>query len=310
MDLVLATEALERERDEATWTAWGGALPLGDYLARLHRFRNHPWPREAMATWVLVDPEGVAVASCQAYRTASRLRGVPGQAYGLGSVFVDPAQRGQGLASHLLAHLTARLTAEDPTAQACFLFAEAGASAYRRAGFQDRPTGSLAFSARPGDAASVADGLIHETELPSAAAALAWPGGPFALHPSPAQLDWHRERECILLGVTGGAPPPLRGARAGQGLALWVADPTRQALTFLCFQAHTAAEASALLETARRTAAACGLPRVLLWDATEAPAPLRAEGTALADALHPMLHPLTGAFQAADWATVTGAACI
>ena len=307
MDLLLATEAQACARDAATWTAWGGVLPPGDYLALLLRLRKHPWPREAMTTWLLVDPGGEAVASCQAYRTASRLGGVSGHAYGLGSVFVDPAQRGQGLASHLLEHLAARLTTTDPAAQACFLFAEAGASAYRRAGFQDRPTTSLAFSAQPGDASSVADGLIHETELPGTAAALAWPAGPFTLHPSPAQLEWHLERERILLGVTGGTPPPLRGARAGQGLALWVADPTHQALTFLCFQAHSPTEASALLETARRIADACGLPRVLLWDASEAPASLRAEGTALARALRPMLRPLTGAFQATDWTTVPGA---
>ncbi|MDE3032970.1 MAG: GNAT family N-acetyltransferase [Acidobacteriota bacterium] len=307
MDLLLATEAQACARDAATWAAWGGALSPGDYLALLLRLRKHPWPREAMTTWLLVDPKGETVASCQAYRTACRLRGVPGNAYGLGSVFVDPAQRGQGLASQLLERLAARLTAEDPAAQACFLFAEAGATAYMQAGFQDRPTASLAFSSRPGDASSVADGLILETELPGDEAALAWPAGPFALHPSPAQLDWHLERERILLGVTGGMPPPLRGARAGRGLALWAVDPTRQALTFLCFQAPSPAEASTLLEAARRTADACGLSQVLLWDAGEAPPSLQAEGTALNGALRPMLRPLTGAFQAADWTTVTGA---
>jgi hypothetical protein len=89
-----------------------------------------------------------------------------------------------------------------------------------------------------------------------------------------------------------------------------VADPIHQSLIFLCFQAHTAREASSLLEAARRTAAACGLPQVLLWDASEAPASLQAEGFASAHDLRPMLRPLSDAVLALDWSPVIGASRI
>ncbi len=307
MDLVRAPEALAREREVATWTAWGGALPLETYLTLVRRLRNHPWPRESMATWVLRDEAGGALASCQAYRMDSRHRGVPGHAYGLGSVFTDPAHRRRGFAAALLDRLADRLVREDPAAQACFLFAEAGLSSYHRAGFRERPLRPRAFPAWPGDPAEAVDVLVGEGELPSVAAEIPWPGGPFALRASPALWDWQVERERILLDVTGLPGPPTRGARAGRGLALWSVDPHHRSLGLLGFHPTDAAEAEALLEAARRTAAACGLPRVLLWDGSEAPLP--EAGPSPGDplpALRPMLRPLTRGLETGDWSRIPG----
>lgn len=308
MDLVRASEALERARDAATWAAWGGALPLGAYLALVERLRNHPWPRRSMATWVLRDGAGTPVASCQAYRMDSRHRGTPGHAYGLGSVFTDPPHRGRGFATLLLDRLAERLALEDPSAQACLLFAEDGTSPYLGAGFRERAARSRSFVSRPGDPAAVVDGLIPEEDLPAAATELSWPEGPFSLRASPAQVDWQVERERILLEVAGRPAPPTRGARAGRGLALWTADPHSGALAFLAFQAEVAAEAEALVEAARRTAAACALSRALLWDRAEALLPEDDPGPGNAiPGLRPLLRPLVQALGAADWARIPGA---
>ncbi len=100
MRLVQATEAMAGERDRATWATWGGPLALQAYLAHVLRLRNHAWSQAAMTTWILGSDEGAPLASCQAYRMASRHAATPGHTYGLGSVFTEPAQRGRGLASH------------------------------------------------------------------------------------------------------------------------------------------------------------------------------------------------------------------
>lgn len=310
MRLVQATEAMAGERDRASWATWGGPLALEAYLAHVLRLRNHPWSRAAMSTWILGSDEGAPLASCQAYRMDSRYASALGHAYGLGSVFTEPAQRGRGLASHLLNLLAEHLVASDPGAQACILFTEAGAAPYVRAGFQELPLRTLAFSAQIGDPGQGVDALLTEGDLAATVAELPWPEGAFAIRPSGAQLDWQLERERILLDVLGRPGPPARGARAGRGLALWAVDPHRQGLALLHFQATSPGEGAALLEAARRMALVCALPRVLLWDGPEAapwhPLPTLKSGevdVALSGP-RPMLRPLRSGLQGPDWARI------
>lgn len=307
MELVRATAAQERERDAATWPEWGGPLPLPAYLALVQRLRNHPWPRASMTTWILQEDTGLPLASCQAYSLDSSLKGTPGRAYGIGSVFVVPALRGRGLASILLDHLAARASETDPGTQAFFLHAAAGASAYRRAGFQDRPLVSLSFPVLPGDPVAPVDVILQDEDLAAALRSLPAPSGDFSIRPSEALLSWQVERERILLGLAGLAPPPLRGARAGSGLALWSVDPLLDALVPLIFRPGTWPEGAALLECARRTAARCGCARVLLLDAREAPGPLGGAAQAQREVFRPMLRPLAQGLQADAWSPVQGA---
>ncbi len=307
MELVRATEAQERERDAATWPSWGGPLPLPAYLALVQRLRNHPWPRASMTTWLLLGDTGLPLASCQAYQLDSSLKGAPGRAYGIGSVFVAPELRGRGLASLLLGHLAARTSEADPGAQAFFLHAAAGVSAYRRAGFQNRPVVSLSFPALPGDPAVPVDAPLQDEDLGAALRSLPALPGNFSIRPSEALLSWQVERERILLGLAGQAPPPLRGAQAGTGLALWSVDPLLDALVLLVFRPGSTPDGAALLECARRAAAVCGRAQVLLLDAREAPGPLGGAAQARPGVFHPMLRPLAPGLQADGWSPVQGA---
>lgn len=314
MRLVLATPSQEHTRDQATWTTWGGPLALEAYLALVQRLRNHAWSRATLTTWLLRSDEGETLASCQAYRMASRFGASPGHAYGLGSVFTEPAQRGRGLATVLLNGLAERLAEMDPQAQACFLFAEAGATPYLRAGFQERPVRTLAFPARTGEPGQGVDSLLSTQlsgdDLAGVLADPPWPEGAFAIRPSGLQLDWQCERERILFEVLGRPGPPARGARAGQGLALWVGNPHRQGLSLLHFDATTPGEAHALIEAARRTAHASGLPRVLLWEGPEAapwhllPTLRSGEVEAAPGGPRPMIRPLSPGIQGSDWARI------
>jgi hypothetical protein len=155
------------------------------------------------------------------------------------------------------------------------------------------------------------DALLGDGDLATALADPPWPEGPFALRPGAAPFDWQVERERILFEVLRHPGPPVRGARAGRGLALWAGDPHRRGLALLLFQAAEPGEAAALLEAARRTALACALPRVLLWDGPEQdpwhllPTSLSGEIEAPPGGVLPMLRPLVPGLRAEDWSRVS-----
>jgi len=83
--------------------------------------------------------------------------------------------------------------------------------------------------------------------------------------PTREQLDWHLERGRTYAQLLGRAPLPSVGARAGEGVAYWVADWKHDRLLILWLDAAHAYEAEALVQAARNTAAAARLHEVRLW---------------------------------------------
>jgi GNAT superfamily N-acetyltransferase len=268
MLLEKATPETARERDRATHAAWGGPLPVERYMAAEARIRAHPWSRAASAMWLLRSDRGEALCSCETYRMASLLRdgtAVPGHTYGIASVFTDADRRGHGHATELLDRLALALHEEDPEAQALVLYSDVVPRVYERAGFTARPALDLVFAALPGDPGEGVDEWFTEARAAQALDRLPPPEGRFAIRPEPDQVDWHLERERIYAEVLGRARPPTWGARRGGGAALWTADPRSGQLTLLLLHAPERADAEALLASARRTAFAAGLARVVLW---------------------------------------------
>ncbi|HEX9082957.1 MAG TPA: GNAT family N-acetyltransferase [Holophagaceae bacterium] len=266
MDLELATASLEAELDRATWPVWGGPLSLTDYRFQLNRLRDHPWARERRRAWVLRADTGEPAAFCETYGMDSRLNGTPGITLGVGGVFTQPSFRGRGLASELLSSLLHHLAGHPPAPQALLLFSDLGPAPYARAGFQPLPLAIRRWTA-PESPDTPPATLLSEADLPDD---LPWREATFDLRPSKAQLAWQVAREGLILEVAERPRPPFRGARAGNGIALWSVDP-REGLTFLVFRPTTVEEARDLLAAARWAARAARLAELSLWDDPEGP---------------------------------------
>ena len=292
-----------RERDRATFEAWGGPLPVERYLAAEARLRAHAWSQSASSLWLLRSVGGQVVCSCETYRMGSRFLGAPGHTYGIASVYTDPPHRRQGHTTALLTELGRALLAEDPQAHAMVLFSDVPARVYEPAGFVSRPAANLVYPALRGDPAGEVDQLLDEAQAPGALAGIPPGGVRFVLGPVPAQVAWHLERERICAQCLGRPRPHAWGARAGAGAALWTADYARGHLQLLALHASGPPEAAALLACAQRTAGAAGLGRAVLWrtPGAEPGAPAAREDRALRLDSIPMIRPLASGVRPDDW---------
>jgi len=305
MILMEATPEMSRARDRDTYGAWGGPLPMAAYLQFEWRLRNHPWARAARALWLLCADDGEVLTSCETYRMPSLRSDGPamGHSYGVASVYTEPHKRRLGYVTELLTRLAGHLASLDPSAQAMFLFSDVALGVYQRSGFVARPALNLAFAAMPGDPGQGVDELLPEHRAAQALAAIAPPGGPFAILPDGDQIDWHLERERIFAAVMGRSRPPACGARLGGATALWAAEYRTGQLMVLLLHAPGPGEAEALLACARRTAHAAGLARAVLWKTPrDGPWP-EAQPEDRAERLDsvPMVLPLDARVRAVDW---------
>jgi GNAT superfamily N-acetyltransferase len=281
MRLVLATEAQKLERDAINYPAWGPPLTVEGYIEREKRLRGHAWSRAELRSWLLCADDGSALASCETYRMDSFLRApdgalVPGDSYGIASVFTEERLRGRGYATRLMDLVAAELERASPRAHTSLLFSDVGAALYRRSGYQETAAWSWRFPPEPGEPSETVDRLLPETEAGAALARMRQPQAPFFYWPTAAQLDWHIERERIYADLMPRPRLEANGAVAGESTALWYMMGRTGTLMVLMFDARTSEDAAALLGAARRTAHRAGLAQVELWE-EPATAPLVAK---------------------------------
>ncbi len=289
MRLVEATDEQKRARDAVNYEAWGTLLTPAQYGAREERLRAHPWSREALTSWLLVGDDGAVLASCEAYRMESFVGGSKGTTWSVASVFTERKLRGKGYASRMMSLLVERVREIDPPAHAVVLYSDVGTAIYERAGFVVAAEGQdRAWSAEPGDLA--ADLLTEPIDL-------ARPDDPFVVWPNAAQIDWHRERERAYASLLDRTPIPTSGARAGDGVLLWMTGFRADRLLILGWNGRQLAP---LIQTARSVAASAGLDKVVMWDQPGASGGWlegRVGGV-------PMLHAIDTRVRASDWRTI------
>lgn len=302
MELLLATNAQKSARDLFTHAAWGQRLAVDAYAARERRLRAHPWACEAMQSWILVEGDEI-LASCETFRMRSWIRRAgrreEGSVHAIASVFTEPALRHRGHATAMMRRLVERVARTEPDVQGLVLFSDIGPAVYARAGFRAVEAFDVVLDAAPGDPAAVVDTLISETEMPQALASIPMPDLEFLIWPTAAQLDWHLERERFYAEFLARPRPAAAGASAGRSVLLWAGDLKNDRLLGLLMHSDDVAEASALLEAARRIAARAGLAEVRLW---EVPRPFTTPGRRIAreDSL-PMLCPLAEGLTTDAW---------
>ena len=257
MELVLADAADKRARDRLTYDAWGEALTPEQYLIREERLCAHEWARATMRAWLWRDADGAVLSSCESYRMCSAVEGERGETWAVASVYTEPALRGRGHARAMMDALVARAKAEG--AQASTLFSDVAPVVYERSGYAARSAEDLVFPPAPGTGTTGVEALVEVvSELEPYV-------DDFAVWPTKEQLDWHLERGRTYGDLLGRRALPSVGARAGEGVAYWVADWKNDRLMVLWLDAAHAYEAEALVQTARNVAAAARLREVRLW---------------------------------------------
>lgn len=268
MELVEANEIQKRERDLATHAAWGATLTAADYSRREQTLRDHPFSRENMRTWFLVAPDGGIVASCETFRMDSLLRDHPseprGNAYAVASVYVEPARRNRGYATHLMEALAERIRREDPTAHAMALYSDVGARIYERAGYVARPATDLVLAPASGDPLEGVDELIVEAEVPQQLRAAQPPNDGYVIWPTAAQLDWHLERSRFYARSHERVRPAYCGARKGSARMFWHSNFVKDSLLVLLYVGGRD-DVAALLRSAQKVAERSGLKEVRAW---------------------------------------------
>jgi predicted N-acetyltransferase YhbS len=299
MELVEATEAQRRVRNELSWVEWGKGLTVPQFVAREEHLCAHPWARRTMTSWLLVDG-GEVLSSCETYRMPAALDGAPGEAWAVASVFTEERLRGRRHASQMMELVVARARAAG--ALASTLFSDVGPALYERIGYRGRPAEDLLFPPAPGDPAAAVDALAHE------ALALEPPDddGGLVIWPSAEQLDWHLERTRQYASLLKRPALPSAGARAGAGAAQWAIDWLHERLLVLVLTAQRAHEAEALVQAARRTAYALRLREVRLWAQPwgfGGRADLGGDRVARRESL-PMIAPLRAELRAEAWAQI------
>ncbi len=298
MELVLADADEKRARDRLTYDAWGEALTPEQYLIREERLGAHAWARASMRWWLWRDDDGSVLSSCETYRMSSAVDGERGETWAVASVYTEPALRGRGHARAMMDALVARARAEG--AQASTLFSDVAPAIYERSGYAVRPAEDLVFPPAQGDSARGVDSLTEVVgELEPYV-------DDFAVWPSREQLDWHLERGRTYAALLGRAALPSVGAKAGEGIAYWVADWKNERLMVLWLDAGNAYEAEALVQAARSVAAAAKLREVRLW-AQPWPFPGRADlggDRVRRVGSVPMIAPLVGAVRAEMWTQI------
>lgn len=265
MILRAANDSEKRQRDLASYEAWGAPLPIEAWVEREARLRSHRWAQQAMTTWLLCGDAGEILASCETFQVASRVGGVPGTSYGVASVYTERALRGRGHATRLLTLLSEELKRRDPTAQSAFLFSDVGAAIYRRCGYVERP--AFDWVIVPGNAPRDPEvSRIDERDLGAALDRIPPPAAPLTAWPSEAQLDWHLERERIYAQALRRPRPRHAGAMVGKSTALWSAVIRSNELVVLLLDARSPRDAERLLRTAATEAHQAGLTKVRVWE--------------------------------------------
>lgn len=300
MRLVLATDAQKCERDLVNYPAWGPPLTVEGYVTREYRLRAQAWAQAELKSWLLCADNQQVLASCETYRTDSFLRAgdgtlEAGDSYAIASVFTEERLRGKGYATKLMDLLAVELERTSPRVHSSLLFSDVGAPLYRRSGYREVPAWDWRLTPEPGEPSAGVDRLLQEGALGAALARMRKPEAPFFYWPSPAQLDWHLERERIYAELLPRPRPEASGATAGDSTALWYMMAKSDTLMVMMFDARSAEAATALLQSARRVAHRAGLSRVVLWEEPAA-APLLAQVPGAVreprDGSLPMLRPL------------------
>ncbi|WP_164009222.1 N-acetyltransferase [Pyxidicoccus trucidator] len=300
MHLVLATEAQKAERDRVTHAAWGSPLTVEQFHQRELRLRAHPWCTAGMNTWLLREDDGSVLASCETFHNDSHLRGpdgqyAPGDSFSIASVFTEDHLRRHGHATRLMDLVATELERASPRGHAAVLFSDVGASLYRRSGYEEVPAWDWDLPAR--EAASTRPGasLLKDGDVAEALGRFRRPDAPFYLWPSPAQVDWHLERERIYAELLGRPRPEACGAVVGESTALWAMMARHGELVVLMLEARSDEDAATLLETAGAVAHRAGLAKVVVWEQPDtAPRVARVPGATRVprDGSLPMVRPL------------------
>lgn len=305
MKLVLATETQKRERDRLTHPEWGKKLTLDEYFAREQRLRRHPWAGNTMQTWLLTKGSAV-LASCETFRMDSFIidhggKRRRGSAYGVASVFTEPALRGNGYATDMMAQLQDALSGQDAAIHSSILFSDVGAALYERSGYRARPGRDRWL---PAAAQDVQVTPIDEGQVAAELHAVPLPELPHVIWPSPDQLDWHFERERIYSAALGHPRPGAVGARVGESRMFWCTYYASDLLAVLLCDARSDEDAATLLRAAQHAAFTAGVSRVQLWES----AALGKWQNACAaypsterEGYLPMLHSFVGAVSADTW---------
>ena len=291
------------ERNRLTAPVWGNRLTVEQYLERERRLRATTFSKRGMRTWVLVRERDQAVmASCESYAMPSVVETKRGTTQGMASVFVEPSLRGKGYAGQMLGALLETFRAE--RAQASLLFSEVGTKIYGALGYEARPMHARQWTSAAGEPGAAARAFSRaESESALADALLAGiPGaGAFRIALYHPQLEWHRERSAIYHQfLFPQRPPPstVVGAIAGDAWMTWTPDYRLDRLMILAARPGSADENAALVEAARRAAAALEMPVVEHWESPSIILP-GGETVPRADEI-PMLRPL-GTFPAHSW---------
>lgn len=283
--LVEADDAQKRARDELTASAWGKGLSSAQFLAREAALRAHPFAREAMRTWLWVDG-GQVCCSCETFEVRARRSAAEGRAWVVASVFTEPALRNRGFAAALLDAVATHLSG--PDALALTLFSEVGARVYERAGFVAQPSWDVVL---PMDT-SVLPTATWTGDARAPAVAPSASGG-LELLVSPAQCDWHLERERFYSAALRRKAPLGHTLVRGPSTLVVTASFQTNELHVLWYDFQREADVEPMLMEARAVAGACGLSLVRVWETTPFSLPGGARRVARDDEL-PMVRPLDG----------------
>ncbi|VUC31750.1 unnamed protein product [Clonostachys rosea] len=239
-ELILANPTPDESRQ--TWTCthplWGAALSLDGYILRETRQADLPLARDGgLSPWVLVEADSKPnsrdiLSSCETLKKRALVRLPDGQvseviAYGVASVFTDPAFRGKGHASTMMARLGETLQAQD--ALVSVLWSDIGKEFYNKQGWRPFESNHLEFAvpAQEDDAphpASVT--MVQYDDIPQLASsderlirqAIARPPTVpgkmtrVAILPDAATLQWHVLRDAAQCENILGRTPTSHGA--------------------------------------------------------------------------------------------------
>ncbi|KAL2110042.1 hypothetical protein VUR80DRAFT_1693 [Thermomyces stellatus] len=190
--LVLAHPTPNEKR--RTWTLtqpeWGTALTVDEYLHREEYLTTVPLARHGGIThWILTirsmpEDERPILSSCESLRKRALFTTPQGEvsegiAHGVGSVYTDPAYRGKGYASRLLAMVRDELGSHQgppiqssstspyslPPVAFSFLFSDIGKKFYASRGWVPHRSTHLSFTPLPTDAATNGSTPPHATPL-------------------------------------------------------------------------------------------------------------------------------------------------
>ena len=266
--LVDATPEQQRERDKASWSAWGAGLTREQFLTREARLRAHPWAKRTMRSLWWVDASGAPLSSCELFTDTAHLGRHEGRVATIASVFTEEAQRGNGHAAAMLKQLVRELSTQGLFAVT--LFSEIGVDLYQRVGFWPVPAFDTYFPSSPTKPEGVE---WHEGTLPLPRHGFA-DTSTLRVDLSAERLDWHLERERIYGEVGMRAALPFHGASVNETAnitwtAYWKTNEL-QVLTLGVFDSPDTTWAK-LIGAAQYAAHLAGLPVVRVWETIALP---------------------------------------